>query len=155
MATRPDTPALLTLVNEWYEEDGEKPIKKLSDRFVRACFGKARADIIIVAEDADGLIGYAYIQTMYDFGDDDPYLNLENLFVAKTKRKLGVGSKLMGAASRKAKQLNASCITWLANTQSRKTMQFYAKLGAERSEYTPMFLMGRSLSANARRIKSI
>lgn len=154
-ATRKDVPQLLNLVNEWYIEEEEKPIKKLSDRFLKACFGRAHDDFLIVAEDGDGLLGFAHAQSEYDITADDPVIVLENLFVTKPKRRMGAGAKLMSAVSRLAKQQRASGVIWMVNGRSRRAMKFYVSQGAERSDYVPMYLVGRSLSANARRVKTI
>ena len=154
-ASRRDVPELLKLVNEWYREDGDKPVTKLSDSFLKACFGRSRIHHVIVAEDETGLVGFAHAYPVYDLSEEDPILGLENLFVTKSKRRNGVGAKLLSAISRVAKQERASGVVWMVNGRSRRAMKFYASQGAERSEYVPMYLVGRSLSARARSVKTL
>jgi GNAT superfamily N-acetyltransferase len=154
-ATRKDVPELLKLLNEWYVEDGDRPVSKLSDSFVNTCFGRTRSHHVVVAEGESGLVGMAHAYPVFDPGEEEPILGLENLFVTKGKRRNGIGAKLMSAISRLAKQEGASGVCWMVNGRSRRAMRFYASQGAERSDYVPMFLVGRSLSARARSVKAV
>lgn len=154
-ATRRDVGGILNLINEWYREEGENEIPALSSRIMKSCFGRGRTDFLIVAEDDDGLAGYAYIHPMYDIGIEEPHLILEGLFVTKPKRSLGIGAKLMSAAARLAKQEQAIGLIWIVHKRNRRGIKFYKSQGAEKSEFDTLFITGSTLTARARRVAEI
>jgi GNAT superfamily N-acetyltransferase len=154
-ATRRDVPGILDLVNQWYREDGEKPIQALSSRIMKACFGRTRVDHLLVAVDEDGLAGYAHVHPMYDIGIEEPHLMLEDLYVTKAKRSLGVGAKLMSAIARLAKQEGAVGMVWVVYRGNRRGRKFYLSQGAVKSEYDTLYFKGRALTAKARSVAAI
>ena len=154
-ATKRDASRILDLVNQWYAEDGEKPIERLSTRIMKACFGRTKVDHLLVAVDHDGVVGYAYVHPMYDIGIEEPHLMLEDLYVTKPKRSRGVGNKLMSAVARLAKQEGAIGVVWVVHKFNRRGVKFYVSQGADKSEYDTLYLKGRALSSKARSVATI
>ncbi|OGH93729.1 MAG: hypothetical protein A2538_02490 [Candidatus Magasanikbacteria bacterium RIFOXYD2_FULL_41_14] len=83
----------------------------------------------IIAKDGDSVAGWAFLVVIKNDRHDEPYGLLENLYVEKEHRNLGLGSKLVNAVITEAK--NSGCYKLLATTRFSKTkvQSWYKKIG--------------------------
>ncbi|TKB06871.1 GNAT family N-acetyltransferase [Desulforhopalus sp. IMCC35007] len=92
--------------------------------------------IALVAKENGKLLGtlMAYICEMY-FGQCKSFMVIEDFIVEKDIRGSGIGTNLMEAAEKKAKELNCSYIMLITDTDREESQNFYKKLGYSTDEY--------------------
>jgi GNAT superfamily N-acetyltransferase len=92
--------------------------------------------IALVAKEKEKLLGtlMAYICEMY-FGQCKSFMVIEDFVVDQAVRSTGVGTKLMEAAERKAKERNCSYIMLITDTDRIESQRFYEKLGYSTDQY--------------------
>ena len=86
---------------------------------------------LLVAEDGSGLIRYAFLFPTHEIGRGNPDFLLQDLYVTKKKRSLGIGNKMMAAIARAAKQEDANAVYWLVNKKisaARSSIRVNAQL---------------------------
>ncbi len=110
---------------------------------------------MLVAEDSDGLIGYAYLFPTHEISRGRPDLMLQDLYVTKKKRSLGVGDKMMSAIAKLAKQEDASAVYWMIRKKNKRAQKFYTLQGAITVNVGVLNLKGKALSAKAKQFDKI
>lgn len=104
----------------------------------------------LIAEDADGAIGFAVYFFNYSTWRGRIGLYLEDLFVPEAHRGRGVGMALMRALARTAVDRGCARFEWAALDWNTPAVDFYRGLGAEAlDEWTSFRLSGAALQALA------
>lgn len=154
-AKKRDIPEILKLIRQWCREDKEKLPRRISPAVIKSSFGKARTSTLLVAEDKSGVIAYAYITPTHEITSKRPDLFLQDLYVTKKIRSLGVGDQMMAAIARLAKKEGSKAVYWMVAKKNKRGKKFYKKLGANVGNYETRNLKGKALMAKAKQGKAI
>ena len=113
----------------------------------RDAFGRRRAFRVLVAEGADGLVGYTSFVVGYNTDIAAPELWMHDLFVLPRWRSRGVGHALVTAVAREAVRRGYHCLEWGVRGTNRRAIRFYRRLGARLGHTRIASLRGRALIA--------
>jgi ribosomal protein S18 acetylase RimI-like enzyme len=91
---------------------------------------KSKSDWIIVAEDADEILGFIIINNSTVFKK----AIIENIFIAVDHRNKGLAKKLLLFALNKIKASGCEYVCALAGERNKKAMNFYIKRGFQEGE---------------------
>jgi GNAT superfamily N-acetyltransferase len=115
---------LISLGDQWAEHFSEA-------RFIEDGFGPDPAFGGFIAEEAEKPLGYLLHTPTYDSDLACRVLFVIDLWVRLWTRRLGVGRKLMGAATDLAKQRNCGYLLWSVYKPNTLARQLYDKLGGQ------------------------
>ena len=133
-ATAADLPALVALFHEM-EVHYDGPAAAPAEAVIRAALERqvfapeARIDLL-VAESGDGLLGLAFLSTLFPAAHCTPALFVKDIFVSPGARSRGVGRALMRAVARLAVARGCSRVNWNTARDNAAALAFYARLGA-------------------------
>lgn len=151
-AAETDVVAVLALVRELaaYEREPDAVIATEAD-FLRDGFGATPAFEVLVAEDASGVIGFAFYFFSYSTWVGRRCLYLEDLFVQPAHRGKGAGIALMKALAREAVAKECRRFVWQVLDWNTPAIEFYERLGAKvLREWLTVRLEGEALLRLAR-----
>lgn len=130
-ATAADVPALLQLIRALSEYE------KLSHQVVvdearlrEHLFGPRPYAEVLLAEDADAVVGYALFFHSYSTFLGRPSLYLEDLFVLPERRGRGHGKALLARLARIAVERDCGRFEWMVLDWNTPAIQLYEALGA-------------------------
>lgn len=152
-ATRADVPAILALVKELaaYEREPDAVIATEAD-FLRDGFGESAAFHVLVATEAEGVIGFAFYFFSYSTWVGRRCLYLEDLFVQPAHRGKGAGIALMAALAQEAIAQECRRFVWQVLDWNEPAIAFYERLGAKvLREWLTVRLEGDALASLAKR----
>jgi len=87
---------------------------------------------VIFARDNDNVtLGFALFHKRYSSFTGSPSIWLDDLYVNPVSRSKGIGKELMLALKDIGKEINASHISWNANSKNIRGVKFYNNFGAE------------------------
>ena len=113
-------------------------------------FGAAPAAEVLIAEDADGPVGFALFFTSYSTFLAKPGLYLEDLFVRPAARGKGLGKAMMIELARICVGRGYGRFEWSVLDWNEPALAFYRSLGAlPQREWTVQRLAGPALAALA------
>lgn len=104
-------------------------------------------DRLFLALDSEALIGYAQLRVSHDLIEEDT-AELLSIIVAPSKRRLGIGTRLMTAAETWALQGGRARLRIQVEVLRTDALAFFAALGYEQSATTQEF--NRDLEAARR-----
>lgn len=114
-------------------------------------FGPRPCVEVLLAEDEDGVVGFALFFHNYSTFLSCPGIYLEDLFVKPDKRGHGHGKALLAALARIALERGCGRLEWSVLNWNEPALQFYRALGAvPMNEWTVYRLSGDELSTLAR-----
>ncbi len=147
---RPDDAAdLARLINQFnVEEDSPGRITELGVR--ELCFVRHPRYRTLVAEDGDALVGYALTMRFFDTEPCTWCCYMQDLFVIREKRSLGVGRRLIAAVAQTAIAQGDQGLFWHVRARNHRGRAFYASIGAKERTPLPVALTGEALAALAR-----
>lgn len=126
-----DGPAFVALVRALADfEQLPGPDEEAAERLVRHAFGRERCFELLVAEQAEGLVGYAAYFMNYSTFLARPSLYLEDLFVLPAARSRGIGGAFMRRLARVAAERGCGRFEWTVLDWNARAQAFYAGLGA-------------------------
>jgi GNAT superfamily N-acetyltransferase len=129
---RADAEKFISLVLSLAEfEHLDPPSKEGRGRLVDDIFRRKKVNLL-VASDGRRLVGYALYFYTYSSFVAKPSLYLEDLFVLKEYRKLGIGFSLFRKCVEIALAEGCGRMEWAVLTWNAKALRFYEKLGARR-----------------------
>jgi GNAT superfamily N-acetyltransferase len=133
-ATEADCPRLLELILELavYEKMPDEVTVQLSE-FVEAGFGQQPVWKAFVAENEDGIIGFALYYTRYSTWKGCR-LYLEDFIVTEEARGQGVGKLLFERVMKEAKDKNYNGMSWQVLDWNEPALNFYRKYEADLQE---------------------
>ena len=113
--------------------------KLTAETYLRGGFGSQPAFSGIVAEEHGRVIGYLLYHFGYDSDAAERTLYVADLYVHVAARKRGIGSALIKAAARIAREAGVADMIWSVYRDNDLAANFYEKLGAQR--ITDVFFM--------------
>lgn len=142
-----DTPAIYDLIRRLAEYE------RLLDQFVLTperlhehLFGPRPFAESLVAEEPDGIVGFALFFHNYSTFAGRPGLYLEDLFVLPEHRGRGHGKSLLREVARLAVERGCGRLEWSVLDWNEPSIQFYRSLGATPLDDWTMFrLTGEAL----------
>ncbi len=131
-ATREDVPAILGLVKALatYEREPDAVVATEAD-LLRDGFGERPAFEVLVADDGERAIGFAFYFFSYSTWVGRKCLYLEDLFVEPAQRGQGVGLALMKALAKVAVETDCRRFVWAVLDWNEPAIGFYERLGAK------------------------
>lgn len=108
---------------------------------------------VLVPEDAgrgaDGAVGYALVQDMYDTDGAEWTVWLHDLYIEDAWRDRALGAELMAHLACEARSSGRSGLWWGVHRNNWKAERFYRRLGAHRAPIYVMGVAGPTLDALA------
>jgi len=98
---------------------------------LRSGFGDESNFGVLLAEDSDAIVGYASYTINYSIWLGEKYVNVDDVYVDKNFRGLGLGEKLMRELSKYCGSIDVSRLRWEVETDNREAIRFYERLGAK------------------------
>jgi len=131
-ATREDVPAILRLVKALatYEREPDAVVATEAD-LLRDGFGERPAFEVLIADDGERAIGFAFYFFSYSTWVGRKCLYLEDLFVEPAQRGQGVGLALMKALAKVAVETDCRRFVWAVLDWNEPAIGFYERLGAK------------------------
>jgi GNAT superfamily N-acetyltransferase len=147
-ATVDDVPVIVSLVRELatYEREPDAVVAT-EDHFREALFGASPRASCLVAEDDNGIVGFAlwFLNFSTWLGRHGVYL--EDLFVRPSARGHGHGKALLTALARIAVERGYGRVEWSVLDWNTSAQDFYRSLGAApMDEWTVWRLTGDALT---------
>jgi GNAT superfamily N-acetyltransferase len=151
-ATPDDTPTVCRLIRGLAEYERLADRVAFDERQIREhLFGPRPSAEVLVAEDADEVVGFALFFQNYSTFLGKPGIYLEDLFVLPEFRGRGHGKALLLELARLAVERGCSRLEWAVLDWNEPAIGFYRALGAEpMNEWTVYRLAGEALTAVAR-----
>jgi GNAT superfamily N-acetyltransferase len=148
-ATADDLPTIVALIR------GLAEYERLADAVVLEeetlgdhLFGPRQYAEVLLAEEADEVVGFALFFHNYSTFRGRPGLYLEDIFVRPEHRGRGHGKALLAALARLALDRGCGRLEWLVLDWNEPSIGFYQALGAvPMDEWTIYRLTGDSLAA--------
>ena len=101
--------------------------------FVQARFEHGQS-VVLLAESQGQAVGFTQLYPSFSSVSMARVFVLNDLFVAPTARRLGVGEALLTAAADHARQLGAVRLSLTTNVQNLPAQSLYAAMGWERDQ---------------------
>jgi GNAT superfamily N-acetyltransferase len=130
-----DISAILPLVHALARHHGDQPRSTDATLFADA-FGPNAVVQILVADGAEGIIGYAALLPLIQLQHGARGFDLHHLFVAEGHRGSGVGRAMIKAAKDHAKRTGAAYLTVGTTVENRAAQEYYLAEGAEAAPVT-------------------
>jgi GNAT superfamily N-acetyltransferase len=131
-ARRGDSKKFLNLVADLAKFERLAPPSAAGKRRLTDDVFKNKRINLFVASEGDRLVGYALYFYTYSSFLAKPTLYLEDLFVQKEYRKLGIGFGLFQRCAAEATEKGCGRMEWAVLTWNSKALKFYESLGARR-----------------------
>ena len=147
-ATPDDVPMIAKLIRDLaeYERLAHKCVLKESD-LREHLFGAKRYAEVILAEDAEKVVGFALYFTNYSTFRAKPGIYLEDLFVVPEARGKGHGKALLVALAKLAVERDFCRVEWSVLNWNTPSIEFYKSLGAvQMDEWSVYRLMDAELA---------
>lgn len=130
-ATADDMPAVLDLIRELaIYEHAEEQVTNTVEQLQKDGFGDNPVFECLVAEDEDGVYGFALFYTSYSTWKGT-CLYLEDLLVTSSKRRTGTGSILFETLIEIARERGAKRFEWQVLDWNEPAISFYKKYNAD------------------------
>jgi GNAT superfamily N-acetyltransferase len=150
LATPADLPLLVPLYREMevqYEGPAAMSEATIRSALERQVFVAEASASALIAEEANRLLGYAFISPLFPASAGTHALFIMDVFVSAAERSRGVGRALMQAVARRAAASGCSRVSWAVMRNNARALAFYASLGAQqREELVLMRLDGAALA---------
>lgn len=127
-----DIQALLPLVDDYYASSPVPHVPnhdQLSQHLTTLIQPDNHVGGLLVAQRDGELVGFAFLYYRFDKRNLMPVVDLNDLFVAASARRLGIARQLMAATFAWAKQHGASQVTWMTRTTNHHAQSLYDQVG--------------------------
>lgn len=128
-ASRDDEGALLELIAEFYEIDGHPFVFETVRTGLGPLLDSDRYGMVLVADDGDGVIGYAAVVWSYSIESGGPDALLDEIYVRR--RGAGVGRRLMERIFEEVRARGMRRIFLETEPSNERGRSFYRRLGFE------------------------
>ena len=126
-----DGDAVSAMAGALGRSDGGRASGFTAERFRSDGFGDDRAFETLVAEAADGLLGYAIFYPGYDTDSASRGIYLADLYVRDAFRGRGVGRALVEGLAAHGRSGDANWMFWSVRRRNRRARRFYRALAPE------------------------
>jgi GNAT superfamily N-acetyltransferase len=127
-----DLEAVAAMVAALNAEEGYDPRRSPAAAALGAAFlGRAARGAALVAEGADGLLGYLTLHISYETTHGAPGAYVGDLYVRRAARRRGVARALVAAAARRVRAGGGNHLWWTALPKNAGGQAFYRAIGAE------------------------
>lgn len=135
--TRParleDLDALYSLICDLAEFEGKDlstlPVTK--ENLKKFGFGETPVFYAELAENQNGIVGYALYSYVYSGHQGTPFLYIDDLYVKPRERGYGIGTGLLKQLARHAEEMGCCRMEWHAFDWNDQAISFYEKLGGK------------------------
>ncbi|MGL5793566.1 MAG: GNAT family N-acetyltransferase [Waterburya sp.] len=86
---------------------------------------------VLLAENSEGVIGFALYGFRYSSFAGQPSIWLDDLYVEENMRSKGAGALLMAQLQQIAQENNCTHLAWTADARNTRGVKFYYRLGAK------------------------
>ncbi|XP_031555174.1 diamine acetyltransferase 2-like [Actinia tenebrosa] len=145
-----DCPAVLQLIKDLaaFEEKPESVVEITPEIIEHDCFGKDKWCYCLVAEEetedeTKKIVGYAMFNHAYSTWKGR-MLYLEDIYVAPSARKKGIGMAFLTKLSKIAVEKKCNKIRWCVIDWNQQAIDFYKYIGAEVEEEWKQVQLGNS-----------
>ena len=139
LATVSDTPALSALLSILFTQEAEfQPDTAAQQRGLNAILSDPALGEILVARQNGQIVGMVNVLYSISTALGARVALLEDMVVAPAMRGSGLGSQLLAAAIKHAKQRGCLRITLLTDADNYAAQAFYQKQGFEKSSMIPL-----------------
>ena len=145
----PDAPALAGLMTEmarFYDAAIRPETDVAADILVHA-----RGVDILLACDAQGLVGFATFATLFPVGAARSFTYIQQVYVAVRARRRGVARRLIAGVAQAAQGRGCARLEWTTSIGNAAARALYDGLGAVGSEKLQYVLEGEALERLATR----
>ncbi len=147
LATPEDAEAAAALIASLCLEDGLGRTALTPERFRADGFGPLPLFRALLAERDGRPAGIVLLTHGYDSVSATPGLVLEDLYVEPLARRHGVGTALMAAAARLARDEGGHWLAWHMRRTNVRGQLFYRALGADQEDVVLMSLADEAFTA--------
>ncbi len=153
LATSADIPAIARLIRGLAEYERLTHTVTLNeDELRKHLFGPRPFAEVLLAEDADQVVGFALFFHNYSTFTSNPGIYLEDLFVEPEHRSKGHGKALLRALANLALERGCGRLEWCVLNWNEPAIRFYRSLGAMPMDmWTTYRLTGEALKGVASR----
>ncbi|OGT57625.1 MAG: GNAT family N-acetyltransferase [Gammaproteobacteria bacterium RIFCSPHIGHO2_12_FULL_43_28] len=132
VATRNDKEVILNLIKKLAAYEGKKPEEfyLTIDKIESHGFGENNYFNVLIAEQNNQAIGYAFYFFNYSSYAGAPILYLEDIFVEEEYRHQGIGKKILAKLANISIEKKCCRMEWHTYSWNEKAIQFYKTLGA-------------------------
>jgi GNAT superfamily N-acetyltransferase len=128
-----DLDAVAILFDGYRQFYGQASDEAAAKTFLRARFEHGQS-VVLLAESQGQAVGFTQLYPSFSSVSMARVFVLNDLFVAPTARRMGVGEALLAAAAAYARQLGAVRLSLNTDVQNLPAQAFYASLGWERDQ---------------------
>jgi GNAT superfamily N-acetyltransferase len=148
-ATPDDVPTIARLIRDLAEYERLSHAVDFDERQLRDhLFGPRTYAEVLLAEDAESVVGFALFFHNYSTFRGQPGIYLEDLFVQPEHRGKGYGKALLRAMARLAVERGCARVEWSVLNWNEPSIRFYESLGAKpQDEWTVYRLDGDALNS--------
>jgi GNAT superfamily N-acetyltransferase len=134
-AVSEDIPAILQLMREFAEYENLLNSFEVNDQRLRSAMFDDGAFVEgLIAENADGVIGYAIFYPYFATFRGQRGLYLEDIYVSRAHRGSGVGAAMLREVARIARSRGFERLDFQVLEWNRPAIAFYQKFGAVRDD---------------------
>ncbi len=131
-----DADAVAALINAINSLDGHVPPVPMTAAIVRRdLLGPVPRAVLLVAEHAGIVAGFATGGLIYDAERAADAMMLLDLYVEPQARRRGLGRALMAGLAAEAERRGAACLWWGVDDGDDDATEFYRAIGAEAAEH--------------------
>jgi len=130
-ATKDDLPAFIALLEEMdaiYGDVTEGTTEERMARVSAVLFGQPPKATVLLAKDADQLVGMASYSFLWPAVGVSTSLYLKELYVRQAQRRAGVGKLLMDRLIDIAKREGCTRVEWTTDRSNVEAQRFYERL---------------------------
>ena len=150
MAERGDAPLIVSFINELAEyENMTDKVHINAAMLEHQLFDQHSAEVVIACADGAG-VGYALFFSSFSTFLGKPGLYLEDLYIRREYRTLGIGKALLSHIAQIAVTRDCARVEWTCLDWNKPSLDFYKSLGAEiLTTWIPHRVSGEALTALA------
>jgi ribosomal protein S18 acetylase RimI-like enzyme len=128
-----DLDAVAILFDAYRQFYGQPSDEAAAKTFLQARFEHGQS-VVLLAESQGQAVGFTQLYPSFSSVSMARVFVLNDLFVAATARRLGVGEALLNAAANHARQLGAVRLSLTTNVQNLPAQSLYESMGWERDQ---------------------
>jgi ribosomal protein S18 acetylase RimI-like enzyme len=128
-----DLDAVATLFDGYRQFYGQTSDEAAAKTFLQARFEHGQS-VVLLAESQGQAVGFTQLYPSFSSVSMARVFVLNDLYVAESARRMGVGEALLNAASDHARQLGAVRLSLTTNVQNLPAQSLYESMGWERDQ---------------------